>query len=195
MKLKILLFSFIFLVFSPKVPISESNDFIKDNEIITVVRTPFYFNENNINLKSDATAEDLEFSLKGTEVESLVKHIVKASKQYNINSIFLTSLICLESGWGESERAINDNNLTGYAVYSSSSLGRRFRSKEDNIMETARLLREDFLTEGGINYNGPSVRDINKKYCFKQDRKTIDFNWSKTIISIAKDLEDKIKNK
>ena len=87
-----------------------------------------------------------------------------------------------------SDRAKNDNNLSGYAVYNNSAKGAKFDTKHDSIMATAKLLRDYYLTPDGECFNGYSVVDVNKKYCFLQDGETIDFNWATQVTSIAKDL-------
>lgn len=126
----------------------------------------------------------------GEGLASYASYFVEAERKYKVNAIFLTALAAQESGWGKYP-AGNGTNITGYAVYNSYSEGTTFKDGvRENILETARLLSEDYLSKDGINFNGTSIEAVNKKYCLKQDMKTIDYNWSKKIRSIGNDIKD-----
>ena len=86
-----------------------------------------------------------------------------------------------ESAWGESNRAVNDNNMTGYAVYNDHSRGVVFNSKEECILRTAQLLKEDYIPKDSKHSTGANIWSINKVY-------SADTNWANTISSIANDL-------
>lgn len=196
MKFKAIAICLVLLVFSSSTVIGESNEKIEISNSVALEVKPepkpkATFNKNNIRVKSNVNAKQLEDVLDDTELSGLATHVIDAEKSYNINALFMVALMAHESGWGESQRA-KENNLTGFAVYTSSSRGAMFESKRENILKTAELLDEDFLSEDGINYNGLSVVDVNKKYCFEQDQKTIDYNWSKSITKIADDLKEEI---
>lgn len=126
-------------------------------------------------------------ALKGTELYDLIPHFIEAENTYGVNAFALIGLVANESGWGTSERAKRDNNLTGYAVYSSSSKGRKFKSKRESILETARLLKETYLTPGGECYNGVSLWNVNERYCVD----VIPYQWSDIINQIAHKLQYK----
>ena len=145
---------------------------------------------NNLLEKSNATVNDMTVALFGTGLEEVAYAYVKAEKEWGVNAIFLASLTAEESGWGRSNRAINQNNLSGYAVYSAGASGRSFSSKEESIMETAKLICQQYLKPTGAYYNGISIYDVNIKYC-PNDGGT----WSKNISSIAYSLVSKINNR
>lgn len=146
------------------------------------------FNANDVTLESNITEEELKEALSGTKLSELAVAFIQAEKEYKINSIFLSALIAHESGWGESKRS-NDgsNNMSGYAVYTSSSKGRKFNSKSESVLETARLLREEYINDNGKFKTGSSVVAINSRYCMNKEGKP-DYHWSDSIIEISKDI-------
>lgn len=138
-------------------------------------------NSYNILEVSNIKSEELWYLLADTKLVDCAWGIAEAEKIYGINALALTGIVALESGWGTSSRAINDNNLTGYAVYNDSSIGRRFKDKNECVLETARLLKEDYLSADGKYYNGLSLYDVNKRYCTSSD-------WASKVSKIANDL-------
>ena len=83
----------------------------------------------------------------------------------------MAGIVALESGFATSRRAIEDNNLTGYEVYSDSSEGRLFNSHDESVLHTARHLSKNYLKEDSMYYNGLSVDAI--QICTVQMRKKI----------------------
>lgn len=153
------------------------------------------FNHLNALEKSGATATHMRRALKNTGLYYDAEYFVEAEELYGINAYFIAGIAAFESSWGTSNRAINQNNLTGYAVYSSASRGKDFGGgRRENILETARLLKEDYLTEGGSSFNGYRVEDVNTKYCFDESGTYADYSWCTNIISIAYDLKNKGNN-
>jgi len=136
-------------------------------------------NSSNVASASNVTSEGLTVALKGTGLENLAPSFVEAEKTYDVNAIFLTSLIALESYWGNSDRAKYQNNLSGYAVYNNTAPGRTFGSKHESVMETAKLLRNNYINQGLH-----SVSAINNKY-------SADNGWTNKIVSIASDIKVK----
>ncbi|MCI9069951.1 MAG: glucosaminidase domain-containing protein [Clostridium sp.] len=123
--------------------------------------------------------------LKNTALEGLEGSFIKAEKEYGVNAIFLLAIVIEESGWGTSYLAKNNNNICGIK---NGSNWRYFSNKEECIDYQANLLRNKYLTVGGIYYNGVSVKDVNKLYCEGNE-------WSNNIISIAKEIVNKINKK
>lgn len=146
------------------------------------------FNSHNVTISSDATIKHMRRALKGTGLYEDAQSFIDAETLYGVNAFFLAALAAHESSWGTSSRAINQNNLTGHAVYDSNAKGTYFSSRYESILNTAKLIKEEYLTPGGSSYNGLSVVDVNKRYCFLEDRVTIDYNWSSKITQIAEDL-------
>lgn len=141
------------------------------------------FNPYNVRQVSGATEYHMRKAFDESPVLRDLSHaFVRAEQEYGINAYFIASIVALESSWGTSERANNgSNNLTGYAVYHNLSRGRYFDSKEESVMETARLINEDYLDPNGIWHNGYSVDNVNTKY-------SADTEWDAKIISIADSL-------
>lgn len=143
-----------------------------------------YFTSSDVSIVSNAHVYQMKYALEGTELQSLASTFIQAEKTYKINAFFLAGLVSLESDYGRSDRAVNDNNLSGYAVYNDNSVGRKFASKEESIMETARLISEDYLPEGAKFHTGKSIYEINQMY-------SADKEWNVKITRIA----DKFCNK
>lgn len=154
-----------------------------------------YFNPENVTHKSNTTINHMNKALKGTELQKISHAFVEAEQKYNINAYFLAALAAQESSWGNSQRAIYQKNITGFAVYNNLSRGSSFSNWYECLMYTAKTLRDNYLTEGAIHYNGLSTRGINTMYCFLQDGKTVDYRWSENINSIAKSLRDKANSR
>lgn len=150
---------------------------------------PVSFSSDNLLTASNATNKKIEIALTGTGLEGLAHAYTEAELTYGVNAIFLVALTAEESGWGNSHRAKTQNNLSGFAVYSPTSRGTTFSSKEESIMATARLLKEDYLNSDGQYYNGTSISSVNIRYCPNDGG-----NWSKNITAIANEIVSKINS-
>lgn len=168
---------------------SELNSYKKALEDIT---RDISYNPYDLTVTSNVSKAQLEYALKGTSLSGLEGAFIASEKEYGVNAMFLVGLVANESGWGESERARYQNNLTGYAVYTDYSRGAYFSSKEESILETARLLSEDYLDPNGQYHNGYSLWQVNIKY--SQENGQPNEEWSSVINSITNDLVNKINN-
>lgn len=147
------------------------------------------FNQCNLKSNSGVDAKRLNKVLEDTGLAGLGSTYVDAEKTYGINAIFLTALTAQESGWGNSNRARTQNNLSGYAVYSDDSDGKTFSSKSDSIYATAKLLSNDYLNSKGKYYKGVDIFSVNTTYC------PVDgYDWSNKITSIANNLVREINS-
>ena len=88
----------------------------------------------------------------------------------------------LKGGFATSRRAIEDNNLTGYEVYSDSSEGRLFNSHDESVLHTARHLSKNYLKEDSMYYNGLSVDAIQIMYCPDEEE---DKRWEEKVDYLA----------
>ncbi len=156
-------------------------------KMINQMNAKVKYNPNNVKASSNATAYHLAKMLKGTKLHDLAPYFYKAEQKYGVNAIALASIFAHESGWGT--KTSYENNLSGYGVYNTGG-GTTFDSKEDNIMATAKLLSEKYLTKGASNYHGESLEAVNTDYCLLDNGKT-DWKWSASINSIAQSLENK----
>lgn len=141
------------------------------------------FDPSDVLKPSYLTVEEIEFILDGTKLYELAQDFYDAEQEYGVNAFFIISLAAWESGWGTSSRAVNDNNLTGFGVYSDSSVGINSDTKRDNIMLTTKILKNNYLTEGGSCYHGLSVYDISISYCEST-------TWAPNISQIGNDLKN-----
>lgn len=164
---------------------------IKEKEelqkLINEMNAKVNYNPNNLKASSNATPYHLAKMLKGTKLHDLAPYFYKAEKKYGVNAIALASILAHESGWGT--KTNYENNLSGFAVYNRGG-GATFDSKEENIMETAKLLADNYLKVNASNYHGTSLEAVNTDYCLLDNGKT-DWRWSASINSIAQSLENK----
>lgn len=141
---------------------------------------------DNVTEVSGVTKEELEEVFMNTTSSSTMVHLagafVEAEETYGVNAFFLAGVVALESGFATSRRAIEDNNLTGYEVYSEDSEGRLFPSQTESILHTARHLRKNYLTQDALYYNGLSVDAIQIMYCPDEGKNK---QWEKKVDNIA----------
>ena len=140
----------------------------------------------NVTVISNITEEEMKEVLINTTGSKTMAHLanafVKAEKEYGVNAFFMAGIVALESGFATSRRAVEDNNLTGYEVYSDSSEGRLFSSHDESILHTARHLSKNYLKEDGIYYNGLSVDAIQLMYCPDEGK---DKRWEEKVDYLA----------
>jgi len=160
---------------------------VQEENIEEVVEVEPYFNHRNVLELSHVTVDELYTVLEGTALYNLAPIYVEAENLYGVNALFIVALTALESGWGTSDRALYDNNLTGFGVYTDDSVGINATSKRENILMTTSWLKEAYLTEGGQHHNGFSIYSINIKYCLTETGE-VNTHWSETITTIAYDL-------
>lgn len=144
-----------------------------------------FFDPNNVSSVSNITVDDAKKMLDGTALYQEAESFVKAERLYNVNAVFLMGIAAHESAWGTSRRAREDNNLTGYGVYSDSSKGINKQTKEEGLLATAETLHERYLTKGGSYYEGTSITDVNKHYCVGDE-------WASAVANYAYQLMKKI---
>lgn len=157
------------------------------------------YNRQDLSQPSRVSLEDMRLMLKGTALESIAPSYIKAEKEHGVNAIALAALSIHESGWGESDRAIRQKNLTGYNVTSPSAEGTTFSSWDHSIQGTARLLGKEYLSPKGKYYNGLSLDRVNIMYCKKSVKSNgewvsvPDYSWSDSIDKIAKQLISRLE--
>ena len=139
----------------------------------------------NVNSISNITVDDAKKMLSGTQLYPEAEAFVKAERIHHVNAVFLMGIAAHESAWGTSRRAREDNNLTGYGVYSDSAKGINKPSKEEGLLATAETLHERYLTPGGSYYEGTSVADVNKHYCVGNE-------WAGAVVGYAYQLMNKL---
>ena len=155
-------------------------------EPISALEEQPYFNQYNLRELSNLNLQQIYNILEGTDLQTISSTYLYLEEACQVNAFFLIALSAHESGWGTSYRALNQNNLTGFAVYSDEAEGGHFNSWSESLAYTANLLDKEYLTEGGKYFNGYGIEEVNIRYCLKDDEP--DFNWSKSITSICYEL-------
>lgn len=123
------------------------------------------FNPNDVTEVSNISVKQMRQILQDTDLQEFAPVYVRIEKELHINAIAICALSALESGWGTSKRAKEDHNYTGFGVYSDEAEGINAASGEENLLMTAKHIREKYLTKGAVYDNGPSLVGINTMYC------------------------------
>ena len=123
------------------------------------------FNPNDVTELSNISVKQMRQILQDTDLQEFAPVYVRIEKELHINAIAICALSALESGWGTSKRAKEDHNYTGFGVYSDEAEGINAASGEENLLMTAKHIREKYLTKGAVYDNGPSLVGINTMYC------------------------------
>lgn len=143
------------------------------------------FDPMNLLKKSNLTKDKAKKILKGTALEDCSDYFIECEEKYGVNAIGIMAIAVHESAWGTSRRALEDHNLTGYGVYSDSAKGINAPSKEENLLMTAKLLKESYLTKSGSHYKGTSLMAVNESYCTSGD-------WAINVTTHAYTLMDRL---
>lgn len=143
------------------------------------------FDPMNLLKKSNLTKDKAKKILKGTSLEDCSDYFIECEEKYGVNAIGVMAIAVHESAWGTSRRAQEDHNLTGYGVYSDSAKGINAPSKEENLLMTAKLLKESYLTRSGSHYKGTSLMAVNESYCTSGD-------WAINVTTHAYTLMDRL---
>lgn len=143
------------------------------------------FNSYDITQISNITYDEMKEVLSESHYSNFAEisdAFVDAEKEYGINAFALVAIAGLESGWNTSERANNGrNNIVGMAVYNDDSYGSVYESKYHCIMDLANQLKDHYLNNNGMFFNGTGTKAINKKYSENS-------NWYKSVDSIGDEL-------
>lgn len=145
------------------------------------------FDSKDVTKPSHLTAEEMEMILKDTDLQPFAGVYIEAESKYGVNAVFLCAVSALESDWGRSRRAKEDNNLTGFGVYGKDAVGINADSGKENLLMTASHLREYYLNPGGTYYEGLSAADINVHYCAGN-------TWAGKVTDIGNRLLEMYKN-
>ena len=143
------------------------------------------FDPMNLLKKSNLTKDKAKKIFKGTALEDCSDYFIECEEKYGVNAIGVMAIAVHESAWGTSRRAQEDHNLTGYGVYSDSAKGINAPSKEENLLMTAKLLKESYLTRSGSHYKGTSLMAVNESYCTSGD-------WAINVTTHAYTLMDRL---
>jgi beta-N-acetylglucosaminidase len=119
--------------------------------------------------KSNIDPDRLERFLASNPNSNLVglgNSFLAAEHETSVNAIPLTAIAVHESAWGTNQITAQKNNILSIAAYDWSPLSSAsaYETKTHCILAGARLLKRDYLIEGGQYYNGATLDGINVKY-------------------------------
>lgn len=121
---------------------------------------------SDLRVASNVTSEEIDKMLEGTKLHGLGSAFVEAEQKYGVNALYMMGLACLESGFGNSAFAQKRNNLYGWnAVDSNPNNASTFSSQKEATLYVASKLQSNYLTEGGVYYEGYSPRAVDVHYC------------------------------
>ena len=148
------------------------------------------FTENNIKTedmrkKSELDKDKLsEYLEKFPDLSGIENALIGAQEDYNVNAILILAIVRLESGNGGSQLAKSKNNLGGLVASGRSvTVYKSFETKSDCVTYMAKLLSENYLTEGGRYYKGYTLNDIAKSYS------TASQTWSALVTGLIYEIQ------
>ncbi len=116
-----------------------------------------------------------------TPLPKLGAAFMRAERQEGINARYFVAHAMLESGWGTSAIARYKRNLFGYNAYDRDPWkhARRFSSHARGVATVAEILRDSYLTPGGLRWYGfTTLRGINRYYAS-------DIHWADKVAVLA----------
>lgn len=140
-------------------------------------KTP-QFDYNNLLKESNLSIEEIENALP-QNMKNLSSAYFEAEDIYGVNALALMSITRLESGNADSYLAKSHNNLGGIKNGNKGYI--YFDSKYECIMYLAKILKNNYLTEGAKYFKGYGFDDVNIMYCEQS-------NWKYKNIKIIKDM-------
>ncbi|PGQ46438.1 S-layer homology domain-containing protein [Bacillus thuringiensis] len=155
-----------------------------EKEIITATS----YEDLNLTVASKITAQEIDsFIAKYHSDSPLVGHgqdFINAQNQYGVSAHYLAAHAILESGYGKSEIAYQKHNLFGLRAYDGDPFkyAKYLPSYGDSIAYNANYVRERYLEESGMYYNGPTLTGMNVKYAS-------DKGWAKKIAGIMERIK------
>lgn len=95
---------------------------------------------------------------------------VAAEKKYGINAVFIMAHAAIESAWGTSYFATSRNNLFGFnATDSNPNDATTYPSVAAAVDSYASFLKKNYLTTGGVYFNGFTPHAIFVRYSSSHD--------------------------
>ncbi|MEI5949446.1 glucosaminidase domain-containing protein, partial [Bacillus albus] len=144
----------------------NSNNTLEGKEIIAATS----YEDLNLTVASNITAQEIDSFIAEYHPDSpLVGHgqdFINAQNQYGVNAHYLAAHAILESGYGKSEIAYRKHNLFGLRAYDWDPFkyAKYLPTYGDSIAYNANYVRERYLEEDGMHYNGPTLAGMNVKY-------------------------------
>lgn len=140
------------------------------------------------------TAEQLnKYIDKNCGADSVLKGkgaaFIAAQEKYGISASVLLAIAKYESAGGTSDIAINKYNVTSISTgKSGDARWKKYSSVEECINDTARMLKEHYVTNAGKGKHLKKLYQINAKYCpVKETAKNS--NWAKNVAFFTDAIE------
>lgn len=148
--------------------IEESAEPVEEVPATTPIEEVTISRDMNLTVRTGLSREDFITLIAGVEedtsgfFEENAGLIFDLCEKYQINEIFFCGLIAGESGW-----KIADNHRRTYNYISLMSHGGliRYSSVEDGLEKAAMALHNNYLTEGGRFYHGPTLAGVKTRFC------------------------------
>lgn len=130
---------------------------------------------------SGESAAALDAFLQHTALAGLGNAFVTAEATYHVSARYLVAHAIEESRWGTSTLAQDKHNLFGYGADDVNPYGDAgaFPSFEACIDYVAGKVSTEYLTAGGLHYNGPTLRGMHAHYA-------TDPRWAANIVEVAR---------
>lgn len=134
----------------------------------------------NLTSPSGESAVALDGFLAHTALAGLGNAFVTAEATYHVSARYLVAHAIEESRWGTSGLAKDKHNLFGYGADDLNPYGdaNGFPSFEACIDFVAAKVATEYLTPGGLHYNGPTLRGMRAHYA-------TDPRWALNIVEVA----------
>jgi hypothetical protein len=125
-----------------------------------------------------------EYLRANTSLPRLGAAFMAAERKYGVNARFLLAAAMHESAWGRSDIARYKHNLFGYNAYDRDPYryASAYRTYAANIADTARFMKEMYLTPGGRWWGGqPTLRSM-QQYWSSSGR------WGESVSRVARSI-------
>lgn len=155
--------------------VSQESDAVESNSVLPVG----VGGTTNVQVRPGYRYYTVEELRKGLlyELEPLAPYFIQAQEDYGIDAVFLAAIAAEESGWGR--HRFRKNNIFGFENCD-------FDSWEQCIDHAAKWIKTQYLTPGGLYYEGVGVTDINVHYNSRKE-------WEYHIIAIMGQIVDRVE--
>lgn len=146
----------------------EIEESVEEVPVTTPIEEVTISRDMDLTVRTGLSREDFITLIAGVEedksgfFEENAGLIYDICEKYQINEIFFCGLIAGESGWNI---AANHRRTYNYISLMSSKGLIKYSSVEDGLEKAAIALHDNYLTEGGRFYNGPTLAGVKTRFC------------------------------
>lgn len=147
---------------------------------------PTEFDPDDVRISSNATAEELNDIVKGTNLAGIGEACVYVEQEYGINAITVLALSIHESGFGTNAISKHKNNIISYRATNKNTFrnAKTFSSKSDCIVLGMRSIAKNYLDINGKYFHGFGLTDMNVRYALL-DSGGVNYEWSSGITKLS----------